>query len=223
MFSLRDTFEQEQIEEKTSIDGLYWIRNYFVKSTEMSRIVLPNPGQGNFSIVHHASDFSEAGHGGYEIYGIHLGQVDVLTFLATDDRVMRGHFVDCRKGSPTLHRDVTLEFKGNPDRALVIDRGIAHIFDNLVGMVTLNQLRKYWDFANPDFNPSVDVYNVPRGTAPRDFPVLQVNRFAAPHWLCRIVNKTQRMALRKQETWSTHPISLRAGRRKITLTKVESA
>jgi len=221
MFSLRDTLEEEQIEERTSIEGLYWIRNYFVETTERSRIVLPNPGQGNFSIVYHAADFSDAPHGGYEIYGIHLGQVDVLTFLAADERVMKGHFVDCRRGSPTLHQAVTLEFKGTPERALVIDRGIAHIFDNLIGMVTVNQLKKYWDFANPDFNSSVDVYNVPRGTAPSDFPVLQVNRFEAPQWLCRFVNKTQRMALRKQETWSHHPIALKAGQSKLTLTKLE--
>jgi len=100
--SLNDVEEREEILEKTEIDGLYWIRNYYLKTSAHSRIVLPNPGQGNFTIVHHAHDFADAEHGGYEVYGIHLGQVDVLTFLATDDRIMTGHFVDCREGSPHL-------------------------------------------------------------------------------------------------------------------------
>ena len=193
----RELEETEEVLETTAIPGLYWIKTYFLKTSHFSRIVLPGPGQGNFTAVYHGADFSESAHNGYEIYGIHMGQVDVLTFMACDKRVMRGHFVDCRKGSPTLHQDLTLEFEGDPDRALVIERGITHIFDNLTGMVTLNQPRLYLDFNNPDFDPNIDVLNVLRGTAPTRFPVVQTNRYLAPTWLCRLAVKAQRIQLRR--------------------------
>ncbi|HTW94751.1 MAG TPA: hypothetical protein VMD30_08165, partial [Tepidisphaeraceae bacterium] len=134
---VRDMQEADHVLETTALPGLYWIHNYYLRTSASSRIVLPHPGQNNFTAVYHAMDFAESSHNGYEVYGIHIGQVDVLTFLAADGRRMCGHFVDCREKSPTFHKEVRLEFGGDPDRALVIDRGIAHIFDNLTGMVTL--------------------------------------------------------------------------------------
>lgn len=100
--AIETSAEKDRILEKTEIEGLYWISNYYVKISKLSRIILPSPGQGGFSIVYHGSDFLDEDHGGYEYYGIHVGQVDVLSFLACDDRVMTGHFVDCRKNSQTL-------------------------------------------------------------------------------------------------------------------------
>jgi hypothetical protein len=215
--SLRDAEEPEEIVAKTELPGLYWVRNYYLRTSRHSRIVLPSPGQGTFTAVYHGSDFAESAHNGYEVYGIHLGQVDVLTFLATDGRRMSGHFVDCREGSPTLHQTASLEFGGDPDRALVIERGIAHIFDNLTGMVTLNQMRIYMDFKNPDFDPNIDVLNVARGTSPELFPVVRVNRIWSPTWLCRLALKVQRMQLRRGIKGS-HPFRFIAGGKKFTLT-----
>lgn len=210
--------EPERIVERTAIDGLYWIRNYFIKTSSFSRIVLPDPGQGNFSIIYHGKDFAEQEHGGYEVYGIHVGQTDVLTFLACDGRVMRGHFVDCRKGSPTLHREAHLEFKGDPEKSLIIDRGIAHIFDHLDGMITLNQLRTYVDYkANPDLNPTFDVINVPRGAALSDFPAVQVNRFMAPRFLCGFNRKVQRLRLR-EGAGAVHSFNFQIAGKTVTLT-----
>jgi dTDP-4-dehydrorhamnose 3,5-epimerase len=219
-FSLKDIEEPDDVIERTPIPGLHWIRTYGLKSTEHSRIVLPSQGQGNFSVVFHADDFSESSHGGYEFYGLHLGQSDVLTFLATDARTMTGHFVDCRKDSPTLHTACALSFSGDPDKALVIDRGVAHIFDNLIGMVTLNQMRLYVDFANPDFNPATDVINVARDTPLDRFPAISVNRYKAPAWLCRIAVKAQRLQLRSGMANPNHPFKFKVGKKTLTLTRV---
>ncbi len=216
--SLKDVEEEDEVLERTPIEGLHWIRTYGIKSTPQSRIVIPSQGQGNFSIVYHARDFSKASHDGYDYYGLHVGQADVLTFLATDDRKMSGHFVDCRKGSPTRHRDWKMTFHGDPDRALVIDRGIAHIFDNLKGMITLNQMRIYLDFGNPDFNANTDVINVPRGTDANKFPAVQVNRLRAPKWLCRLAIKAQRLQLRTGSISANHPFKFKAGNKTVVLT-----
>ena len=217
---LRDVQEPDQVIEQTALPGLYWIRNYYLRTGEHSRIVLPNPGQGAFTAVYHAHDFTESAHGGYDMYGIHMGQVDVLTFLAADARRMSGHFVDCRENSPTLHQEARLEFGGDPDRALVIERGIAHIFDNLTCMVTMNQMRLFMDWGNPDFDPNIDVLNVARGTPPDQFPVVRINRYRAPRWICALAVKMQRIQLRKG-IGNHHPFKFKLNGRRYTLTPVQ--
>ena len=208
---LTDYQEADEIVEESGIPGLFWKRNDYYKTTALSRIILPSPGQSLFTVVFHAEDFSESSHGGYEVYGCHLGQDDVLTFLAHDERVMSGHFVDCRKGSPTLHQSCSLSFKGNPDRSLVIGRGIAHIFDNLMGMTTINQMRMHFDFRNPDFIAGSDVINNLRGTPIDSFPVLRVNRFRSPRWLCNLMVKQQRIGIRRSS--SNYPFQFKHGQR----------
>jgi hypothetical protein len=208
---LADYREADEIVEETGIPGLHWKRNDYYRTTALSRIILPSAGQSLFTIVFHAEDFSESSHGGYEFYGCHLGQDDVLTFLAHDDREMSGHFVDCRKGSPTLHKTCSLKFGSDPDRSLVIGRGIAHIFDNLMGMTTINQMRMHCDFRNPDFVPGSDVINVLRGTPVGKFPALRVNRFRSPRWLCHLMVKQQRITIRR--SGSSYPFQFKhAGR-----------
>lgn len=199
--TIADALEREEVLEATAIQGLYWIRSYRIRTAARSGIIIQNPGQENVSVVYHADDFTTSRHGGYDVYGIHLGQVDMLTFLATDGRIMTGHFVDCRADSPTLHEQVTIHFGGDPDRALVIERGIAQ----LVGMVTLNQPRLYFDFSNPDFKSATDVLNVARGTPIERFPVVHVNRYLAPWWLARLSRKAQRIRLRAGRT-AVHPL-----------------
>ncbi|HGM7222643.1 TPA: hypothetical protein ACKQEW_000361 [Pseudomonas aeruginosa] len=179
--------------EETGIDGLRWIENNFFTTSASSRIILPNPNQRAFSVVVHGGDFSDSDHNGYEYYGIHLGQDDVLCFLTYDDRLIRGDFVDCRAESKTLHKRITLEYGGHPDRSLVIPRGVAHIFDNLKCMTTINQARHYIDFYNKDFNKASDVINVKRGALLDEFPVLRPNRYPAPSWVIGVSLKLQRI------------------------------
>lgn len=124
---------------------------------------------------------------------------------------LSGHFVNCRKGSPTLHQSCSLSFKGNPDRSLVIGRGIAHIFDNLMGMTTINQMRMHFDIRNPDFIAGSDVFNILRGTPIDSFPVLRVNCFRSPRWLCNLMVKQQRIGIRRSS--SNYPFQFKHGQR----------
>jgi hypothetical protein len=53
--SLDDIREDEEVLETTAIPGLRWIRNYYLRTSSRSRIVLQSPGQGNFTVVYHGS------------------------------------------------------------------------------------------------------------------------------------------------------------------------
>ncbi|WP_275629369.1 dTDP-4-dehydrorhamnose 3,5-epimerase family protein [Pseudomonas sp. 273] len=193
--------DDDEVIETTPIDGLFWIKNRFFKSAPNSRIIIPNPNQNAYSIIYHGKDFSGANHGGYEFYGIHLGQDDVLSFLTYDDRLIKGHFVDCRNNSKTLHQEASLEYKGSPDKSLIIPRGVAHIFDNLADMTSLNQARHFIDIYNKDFNRSSDVINVPRGTPISEFPTLNINRFKAPAWIVKMSLRLQRINAKKKSEY----------------------
>ena len=207
--------EPDIVTEGTEIEGLHWIRTHSFKTSNDSRIMLPNPRQYGFTVVYHGEDFSTEAHKGYGVYGMHAGQDDVLTFLATDRRLMAGHFVDCRPQSKTYRVAVSLSFGGDPDRALVVPRGVAHIFDNLTGMVTLNQIRLFFDFNNPDFDPSSDVINVPRDSPISAFPAVRVNRIRAPFWLCYLAIKSRR--LRLADGNRRYPFSYKIGGRRVSL------
>ena len=106
----------------------------------------------------------------------------------------RRTFIECKPYPKAADPERPQSRKTPESPRLVIDRGIAHTFDNLVGMVTLNQPRLFLDLANPDFNRVVDVLNVPRGAS--NFPTLRVNRYRTPAWLCRFTRKMQRLQLR---------------------------
>lgn len=209
--------EKIKVIESTDINGVYWIQNHYIKTSTHSRIVIPSPGQGLFSVVSHAFDFSDEDHGGYEVYGIHIGQNDVLSFMSLDERVIKGKFVDCRKGSPTIHQSIEIEFLGSPEKSLVIERGVAHIFDNLKGMVTLNQPQIYYDYKNNFYNSRSDVINVPRGTKENNFPAVEINKYLAPKWLCNFMLKRQRYLLSGNNN-NNHPYIFQKGDEKLILT-----
>ena len=73
--------EPAEIVEETCIPGLHWERTYRIPTSKSSRssILVQSPGQGNVPVVYHAEDFTVSDHKGYHVYGIHVGQVDVLT------------------------------------------------------------------------------------------------------------------------------------------------
>ena len=48
---LTDYQEADEIVEESCIPGLFWKRNDFYKTTALSRIILPSPGQSLFTVV----------------------------------------------------------------------------------------------------------------------------------------------------------------------------
>ncbi len=127
----------------------------------------------------------------YDQYGIHVGQVDRLTFLGPPTQTINGYFVDCRKGSPTLHQTVELTYWPSPDRKLVIGRGIAHTFDGLQNIVTVDEPIHFVAEGNPDYNLYNDVVNFPRTFTPDLWPLVRTNDLPIPVECYRFITDKQ--------------------------------
>jgi dTDP-4-dehydrorhamnose 3,5-epimerase-like enzyme len=70
---------------------------------------------------------------------LHVGTTHRLIFLGDPDRVVRGHFIDCRKDSPTRHHRVTLTFHPDSARILCIPAGVAHAFRDLEDLFIVDE------------------------------------------------------------------------------------
>ena len=63
---------------------------------------------------------------------LHVGTAHRLIFLGDPERIVRGHFIDCRKDSPTRRHRVTLTF--HPDSARIVLTALAARFPNNRGV-----------------------------------------------------------------------------------------
>jgi hypothetical protein len=153
--------------------GLYWLQ---VECRFEHGVVkrLPQPDSYIRDFVTHDSDFL------YNHFGIHVGQDDRLTFFGKSSRIITGEFIDCRKGSPTLHKRVTCKFSPNPNLCLVIERGIAHTFDGLGDILTLDEPIWFISESNPDFNMGNDVVNFSRTINEKYWPIVEINQLPIP-------------------------------------------
>lgn len=133
----------------------------------------------------------------YNHFGIHVGQDDRLTFFGDSSRVVTGEFIDCRKGSSTLHKRVTVEFSPSPARCLVIERGIAHTFDGLGDILTLDEPVWFVSEANPDFNMGNDIINFSRRAHAKDWPIVEINQLPIPSVCYAYITARQHMTLVK--------------------------
>ncbi|OBX18614.1 hypothetical protein A9995_11705 [Erythrobacter sp. QSSC1-22B] len=148
------------------IAGLHWQQLAYVESGPASGIRPFFETRPYYMVDHGTAPYA------HDAFGIHLGQDDHLTFLGSDDASVEVQFVDCRRGSATLHAQVALRFSPCAHRTLVIPRGVAHRFTGLENVVTLNQGVAYLD-RNGDYEPATDVIDWPVGRS--DYPVLAVN------------------------------------------------
>jgi len=74
---------------------------------------------------------------------LHVGTAHRLIFLGDPERVVRGHFIDCRKDSATRHHRVSLEFHPDSARILCIPAGVAHAFIGLDGLFVVDEPALY--------------------------------------------------------------------------------
>jgi dTDP-4-dehydrorhamnose 3,5-epimerase len=159
--------------ESSSISGLYWEENETTKSS--NKISFKRRHDSYIvDFVTHDSEFR------YSQYGIHIGQDDRLTFFGPTDQKIIGEFIDCRKGSPTLHQKERFEYFPSPTRRLVIGRGIAHTFDGLEDIVTIDEPHWFMSINNPDYNMGNDVVNFPRNIPEDKIPVVSINDYPIP-------------------------------------------
>lgn len=154
-----------------------------------------SPGPMVSDFVTHGAEFE------YSTLGIHIGQDDRLTFFGGSGKEIVGEFVDCREGSPTLHKRVVASFAASPRRRLIIPRGVAHTFDNLRGVVTRDE--PVWHSAddNPHWNVNNDLVSILREDA--RFPVVTVNDYRMPDDLHLYLTRLSQAVLGDPKAYST--------------------
>jgi dTDP-4-dehydrorhamnose 3,5-epimerase len=181
---------QDKVIQKSEIDGLHFEENLFSGSKEQGFInAIASSGPGITDLVTHSPDFF------YLHYGIHIAQVDRLTFFGPLNKKITGYFVDCRKNSETLHKQVILEFYPDPTKKLYIDRGIAHTFDGLDNVLTRDEPLWYMTTGNLDYNMANDVVNVSRNTKLSEFPVVEINKYPIPRKAYEFILDIQHITL----------------------------
>jgi hypothetical protein len=177
----------------TPIDGLFWESNSVsVAADGAFAIVSDSPGPHVADLVTHEPNFT------YHHYGIHVGQIDRLTFFGDERRTIRGDFIDCRRGSPTTRLRHTMLFAPSHAKKLVIACGIAHTFSDIEHVVTRDE--PIWRLTdhNPAYNLGNDVLNFPIGAGDDDIPLVTPNQLPIPDFCYRFVLDHQHAAYREQ-------------------------
>ncbi len=144
----------DPIEPVPGIFGLHWKRNEVVHTGEHSGIV-HNADIAPFYIVDHGHDSYT-----HDSYGVHLGQEDNLTFLGGPDKLVKVKFLDLRENSATQLNYIEQSFAPSALRTLIIPPGVAHAFEGLEDVFTLNRPRLFLDHRK-EYVPGVDVIDIP--------------------------------------------------------------
>lgn len=192
------TLSDEVCDRELGIEGLCFlanrVRSLSVDSTWFSLKLASSPGPLVSDFVTHGPDFY------YSTLGIHVGQDDRLTFLGDRSKVITGTFVDCRYGSNALHKRVEVSFAPSPNRRLVIPRGVAHTFDNLVGIVTRDEPVWYSADDNAHWNVNNDLISILRSES--EFPIVNVNEYRLPDNLHQYMTRLSQAALEKPKAYA---------------------
>lgn len=168
------------------IDGAGWRGNLVVWTGDTSGYVPLLDRRPKHVIDHGESIYS------HDAYGIHLGGDDHLVFIGPSTCTATCELVDLRRNSPTLHQTVRFRFSPDPLHTLVIPRGVAHRFENLEGIFTINQPLTYLPI-DMDYEPGNDVIDWPINRRP--FPVLDVNQSSASEEFYEILSSRQKEML----------------------------
>jgi len=157
------------------IDGLRWEANTCVDNGGGS-FVVPLPTTHLVHLVFHGEEPFSHGQ-----YGIHRGLEDRLTFLGPATQRGRGYFLDCRRDSPTMHNRLEIEITPSAKQTLRVPCGVAHCFDGLEGVFTLNSFRAYLpppDVLLTEANPwstGADIVNFPMDARDDELPIVDPN------------------------------------------------
>jgi dTDP-4-dehydrorhamnose 3,5-epimerase-like enzyme len=161
--------EQQALPDWTPIDGiagLGWQKHLLVWAGPDAGYAAPDAGYAALAdptplqVISHGED-----HYVTDAYGIHLEWEDRLTFVGPPDQMITIHFIDCRKGSPTAGRGTSHRFFPSPLQMLIIPPGVAHAFDGLERVFTVNRpVRRAGRTDN--FEPGNDVIDWPLAKRP---------------------------------------------------------
>ncbi len=153
----------------------------------------------------------------YSTYGIHVGQIDRLTFMGGLGTPIIGHFVDCRAGSPTAKKHVSLAYSASFRRHIVIPHGVAHTFDNLEHVLTRDEPIWFADSDNPAWSFDNDLISVSRTTAVDRFPLISPNRHRLPDVAHQLVSRISQRLLEVPKSYlSRFPVQIAGEQRYAT-------
>lgn len=185
------------VSESFSIEGLGWRENWRIENGNDSYVV-PFPTLRPATLVFHGETEFSYGH-----YGIHLGQADVLTFMGPSSGTITGWFIDCREGSPTAGMREKHTWSPTSARALYIPPGVAHTFDGLEFVNTINSYELFlpdpdeWVHGSLDWQPDADIINIPLDIADEDIPLYKPNAHPASELWYDMVAAQQRAMIPK--------------------------
>ncbi|TDD93848.1 dTDP-4-dehydrorhamnose 3,5-epimerase family protein [Actinomadura rubrisoli] len=175
-----------------AIDGLTWRDNWRIDNGQNSYVV-PFPHLRPATIVFHGETRFSYGH-----YGIHLGQADQLTFLGPSSGTITGHFIDTRAGSVTAGTREVHTWNPTSARALYIPPGVAHTFDGLEFVNTINTYEMFlpdpqeWVRGALKWQPDADIINLPLDVKGDDLPFFAPNKHPASQLWYDLVAAQQR-------------------------------
>jgi dTDP-4-dehydrorhamnose 3,5-epimerase-like enzyme len=177
------------------IEGLCWEARHVIENGADS-VVVPFPTTDLVHLVYHGD--GPFAHGRY---GLHRGLEDRLTFFGPPNKPAVGYFVDCRRGSPTLHCRIRVEFSPSSQQTLAIPPGVGHGFSGLEGVYTLNSFRAYLPppehllTAQNPWATGSDIYNFPYDTDDASLPVIDTNPYPASPVFYEVLSKLQKATL----------------------------
>mgnify|MGYP001345893450 CR=1 FL=1 len=178
------------------IPGLHWESNHCPETGD----------RGHALITAHpwACELHFFSRDSYDHFVVHVGHSTRCTFLGAPDRLIVGDFVDCRLGSPTLHRALRLRFAPDPRRALHVGQGIAMRLRGLTN-VTVRTEPTWFDSAREDNRCDItnDQVRIPTDTPVSSFPALSVNDLPLPPHVLQILTQRRHEILRDGGPYDT--------------------
>ena len=181
-----------KVQKFPQISGLKLSQNLRIENGEDS-FVIPFPSTNPFNIVFHGEDEFSYGH-----YGVHLGQEDRLTFLGNSNQKFKAYFIDCRMGSPTKGNRLEAELSPSSEWCLCIPPGVAHAFDGLEDIHTINSYRLFlpnpenWLTGKTDWNIENDVINLPMEISDAELQYFTPNSCKASNVFYELIRQHQK-------------------------------
>ena len=154
--------------------------------------VIPFATSRPFNLVVHGENHFEYGH-----YGIHLGQMDRLTFFSHDHKIITLKLVDFREESESYGLEETKTVIADGKHELVIPPGVAHTFSDLAGIATINNYEIFlpdaeaWINGETDWDLGNDIVNVPLKYSNSPKPRFKSNQKRASNQLYDLIAMRQ--------------------------------
>ncbi len=185
------------------IEGLEWRENLVAQAPKNDSgshyYIIANTSSGISDVLFYPQDAQPVW------FGLHVGQDDLLTFFGDPNIRILGQFVDCREGSRTLHRRVTLAFSPDPTRHLFIQRGIAHTFTGMANVTVRTESVYHMpeEGASPDrssyYELSSDSTMFRGDDDPSTFPIVRPNPLPLPDAALSFILHRQQEVVRKRK------------------------